>query len=335
MKWQHVLGITLLHFPFTLLSQEIIVNQSVIQSVFVDPGYSFSGSLSPILDHRPDAELAHQYLITDYGQLGAGLKLKAGKRVDITLAGQSRSIKATDRYLISFMDPLEFEVPFDQLTGYLSVGYAFKPHWRVFAGASLLSATKPVMVWQELPLGGEFVAVPKPYKDWLLTGGLALEFERIQIRASAGEAKYQGSPAYQADLQVAGFPFTGMNTRIEGNVTWLADSLDPDGRWIAGMEIEQKLFKSLWAEVGFRYGHMQNYYERNGYSVFNLYDPARSQLRLGLIINELSKNLGLSITYEYTTRMAAWDLYDYGEFKATENMEYNYHSLTAGITWRF
>ena len=335
MKWQHVLGITLLHFPLTLLSQEVIVNQSVIHSVFIEPGYRFSGSLSPILDHRPDAELAHQYLITDYGYFGAGLKLKAGKGVDITLAGQSHSIKATDRYLISFMDPLEYEVPFDQLSGYLFVGYTFKQHWRIFAGASLLSAIKPVMVWQELPLGGEFVAVPTPYKDWLLTGGLALEFDRIHIQASAGGAKYQSSPAYQADLQVAGFPFASMNTRIEGNVTWLADSLDPNGRWIAGMEIGQKLLKNLWAEAGFRYGYMQNYYESYGHSVYNLYDPARSKLKLGLIIKELTKNLGLSITYEYSSRISAWDLYEYGEIKSREAMDYKYHSLTAGITWRF
>jgi hypothetical protein len=334
MTRQYLLVITLLLLPRVLLSQGFIGNQPLFSSVFFEPGYR-SPKLDLILTQRPGAELAHQYLITSYAYLGAGLKITPGTGLEITLAGQLNSFKAIDRFLISNMDPLEYDVPFDQFSAYLSARYLFRKHWRFFGAAHLLSAVRPIMVWQELPLGGEFIAVPDPYHDWLAAGGLEMVSERLQLLVSGSYAKFNSAPAVQADLGLTLFPFANLNTRIEGRIILLADTLSPQGRFVGRIGLAQKLIGNLWAEAGGAYGMMQNYHENDGFDVSNIYDPETINVRFSLIYKEITRNLSLSVRYAYSKRWASWYLYQYGEYLSKESAEYSCNSLTAGITWRF
>jgi hypothetical protein len=191
------------------------------------------------------------------------------------------------------------------------------------------------MVWQELPLGGEFIAVPDPYHDWLAAGGLEMVSERLQLLVSGSYAKFNSAPAVQADLGLTLFPFANLNTRIEGRIILLADTLSPQGRFVGRIGLAQKLIGNLWAEAGGAYGMMQNYHENDGFDVSNIYDPETSNVRFSLIYKEITRNLSLSVRYAYSKRWASWYLYQYGEYLSRESAEYSCNSLTAGITWRF
>ena len=335
MKWQLAFGITLLFFPLQALPQDQGSKLPLIQSIFIEPGYRFAGGNGTLSDYRPDAEMSHQYRITDYSFLSVGMILNPVKRLAITLAGDLSGFKATDQYLFSYIAPLNYDVPFDQLAFYVSAAYQFNPGWKLSLAGHVLSGVQPLMVWQEQALGGEYVAAPNPYRDWLIHGAVLKQAGRLEAELSGGFAQFRSKPAGQAGLRLRADLSGNQTTLIEGSVIWVADTLNPKGRFVFTAGAEQRVIGKMWVRAGYSAGVMQNMTENSGRTVYNLFDPVKQKGDLTLTVKDLTKNLDLSLTYEWSQRTASWYLYQYGEFTGTENKNYSFHSLTGGITWRF
>jgi hypothetical protein len=329
------LGITLLLFPATLMSQDTPVKSRLISSISIEPGYRFTGSNNNPLNFRPNAEMAHQYRITDYSYLSVGMKLNPLKRLSVILAGNLSGFKATDQYLFSYIEPLNYDVPFDQLAFYLSAAYQFSHGWELSLAGHALSGMQPLMVWQEQVLGGEYVAAPKPYRDWLIHGAVLKQTGRLEAELSGGFAHFRSKPAGQAGLRLRADLTGHQATYLEGSAIWVADTLNPKGRFVFTSGAGQKLFGSLWVQAGYSFGVLQNMTENLGRTVYNLFDPVKQKADISLLLKELTKNLDVSLTYEWSQRSATWYVYHSGVYDGMINKNYSFHSLTGGITWRF
>jgi len=220
-------GITLLIFPEQAWPQDSVSKPPLIHSVCIQPGYRFAGNNGSLTGFRPEAEMSHHYRITDYGYLSACINLVPARKMTVTLAAQVSSFKATEQYLFGFVEPMNFEVSFDQLAFYLSADYLFSHGWKFLMAGQLLSGVQPLMVWQEQPLGGEFVAAPNPYRDWLFYGAASKRAGRLNLEVSGGYAKFRAKPAGQAGLRLQADLSRNGITLVEGSATWVADTLDP------------------------------------------------------------------------------------------------------------
>lgn len=335
MKWQLAFGITLLFFPLQVLPQDQGSKLPLIQSICIEPGYRFAGGNETLSDYRPDAEMSHQYRITDYSFLSVGMILNPVKRLTITLAGDLSGFKATDQYFFGYIAPLNYDVPFDQLAFYVSAAYQFKPGWELSLAGHVLSGVQPLMVWQEQALGGEYVAAPNPYRDWLIHGAVLKQAGRLEAELSGGFAQFRSKPAGQAGLRLRVDLTGNQATCIEGSAIWVADTLNPKGRFVFTAGAEQRLSRILRAQAGYSFGVLQNMTENSGRMVYNLFDPVRQKANITLIFKELTKNLDVSLTYEWSQRSAAWHVYQTGVYDGLFYQYYSFHSLTGGITWRF
>ncbi len=328
-------GITLLIFPEQAWPQDSVSKPPLIHSVCIQPGYRFAGNNGSLTGFRPEAEMSHHYRITDYGYLSACINLVPARKMTVTLAAQVSSFKATEQYLFGFVEPMNFEVSFDQLAFYLSADYLFSHGWKFLMAGQLLSGVQPLMVWQEQPLGGEFVAAPNPYRDWLFYGAASKRAGRLNLEVSGGYAKFRAKPAGQAGLRLQADLSRNGITLVEGSATWVADTLDPKGRLVFLAGAEQKLFGPIRMGIYFSEGLMQNMSVNSGLTVYNLFDPVRRRAGITLSTSKLTRNLDLSLTYEWSQRTANWYLYQSGDFTGTAKKDYSFHSLTGGIFWKF
>lgn len=335
MKWQLACGITLLLFPLQVLSQDQRYSTPLIQSVIIEPGYRFAGSRETLSDFHPDADMSHHYRITDYSYLFVGMNIKPTDRLSITLAGNLSGFKATDQYLFSYIAPLKYDVPFDQLAFYVSTAYQFNSGWELSLAGHVLSGVQPLMVWKEQALGGEYVAAPNPYRDWLIHGAVLKQAGRLQAELSGGFASFRSEPAGQAGLRLRADLTGNQATCLEASAVWVADTLNPTGRFVFSAGAVQRLSRILRAQAGYSFGVIQNMTEDRGRSVYNIFDPVKQKANFTLIFKELTRNLDVSVTYEWSQRSAAWQVYQYGTYDGKVNQYYSFHSLTGGITWRF
>lgn len=335
MKPVLLFGITLLLFPAAVLSQDPPARSRLITSVFIEPGYRFAGDKGSLIDYRPNAEMSHQYRITEYSYLSVGMVLNPVKRLTLTLAGDVAGFKATDLYLFQYMDPLDYDVPFDQLGFYASAAYRMNRGWELSLSGHLLSGVQPLMVWQEQDLGGEYMATPNPYRDWLIHGSVIKQAGRLEAELSGGFAQFRSKPAGQAGLRLRADVTGNQATRVEASAVWVADTLNPKGRFVLSAGIGQRLSRILRAQAGYSFGLLQNMTENSGRRVYNLFDPVRQKADIALVFEKVTKNLDITLTYEWSQRSAAWHIYQTGVYEGLFYENYSFHSLTGGITWRF
>ncbi len=328
-------GITLLLFPLQAHSQDQRYSTPLIQSVFIEPGYRFAGSRETLSDFHPEADMSHHYRITDYSYLFVGMNIKPTDRLFITLGANLSGFKATDQYLFSYIAPLEYDVPFDQLAFYVSTAYESNSGWELSLSGHVLSGVQPLMVWQEQALGGEYVAAPNPYRDWLIHGAVLKQAGRLQAELSGGFATFRSKPSGQAGLRIRADLMGNQATCLVASAVIVADTLSPTGRFVFYAGAEQRLSSIMRAQAGYTFGVIQNMTEDRGRSVYNLFDPVKQKANFILIFKELTKNLDVSVNYEWSLRTGAWQVYQYGIYDHTVNQNYSFHSLTGGITWRF
>lgn len=87
--------------------------------------------------------------------------------------------------------------------------------------------------------------------------------------------------------------------------------------------IGYKLLKNTWAETSGTFGDMNNYNDADGLYIYNAIDPTK--LRLGeTIFQPIGKHLQLQLNYTYEQKQ-----------DDTHSLNYNQHSITAGLLWKF
>ncbi len=95
------------------------------------------------------------------------------------------------------------------------------------------------------------------------------------------------------------------------------------GQIIYNQALGFKLFKNLWSETSATFGNLDNYNEADGLYVYNLIDATK--LKLGETAFYLfNKHAQLQVNYTFEKKQDEY-----------HHLNYNQHSVTAGILWKF
>lgn len=332
-KWATA-GITLF-FPLFAIAQTIHGGRTFVKSVFVEPGYQFTTGLNQMAERRPEADYSRQYLITQNSFFRAGIRIQPFDNLDLQLAGRVRGIKAIDRYTSGLLEPIDNEVPYEEFSGNLSAAYRLGKTLELFGAASLLSAVRPRMEWQELPIGGEFVAVPDPYRDWMGLLGVKGTWKAAGFNLFAGTGTLQGEQVHQAEGSVTWYPLNNDKAFVSAILRWVSDTLNPTGRLNEGVQAGFRWSDQFETKTGCMIGRQPIQWEYWNGSVENLPDPAILKIWTEINFGKITRNMELSFRYQYTMAEATWDLYQYGELMKTETMRHAAHGAWAVLTWNF
>jgi hypothetical protein len=335
MKWHSLAGIALLLFPLELWSGNNYIKEPLIRSAKVYPSYHFTGQTNPIRSFQPEAEMSSRYFISDYGRVGIALELKPAPRLQVFISGDLTSVTANETFYFNYLEPMNYEVPFEEFSGSASIAAQLSEHWSLNAGGSLLSAVQPRMVWVEMNLGGEYVPEARPYHDGLAYLGTAATWEHAAIEANAGAGRFHGAWAYQGNLSGAWIPFSSGSTRVGGRISYLADSLSRSGRFLWGADLDQLVAGKLRAQASCAFGWMQNYWDESTGQIMNMYDPITSRYYLGISVPDLTNHLSLSAGYTLARCVSSWSLYEYGSFTGSENKTYSANQIRVSLVWKF
>lgn len=104
-------------------------------------------------------------------------------------------------------------------------------------------------------------------------------------------------------------------------------------RFVVNQSLGFKVLPKLWTESFFAYGDMRNFNEKNAFVVYNSADAI--QMKWGLaIISPLSKNIELSLRYQYANLEASY-YYQQSSGTTTITTKYINQTLIGGIKWNF
>ncbi len=308
----------------------------IIRNVYLEPGYMLNGEAADLKAYRPEAVLAHHYMVPTYSYVGVGLNLEPQKRLNLTMAANLLSFFAYQQFIIANNEPFEFDVPFDQRALYLAGNYYLGKGFSLTLAGQMLTATYPLMEWQGTNTGGSYVEKGHFYRDLAFNGSLIKRFPFVTFALRADVNRFRDSTCTQAGADLTFYPAGNTDTYIRGEGTWVMKKQDKSGRLVAQGIIGRKIFKSVWMEGYYSYGLIRNYSEKSAYIVYNNFDPIKSRAGINLLVNGITRNLDLAIRYQWSKRTTSWQFYDSsGDFDQDFELKYPMHSIIGGLTWRF
>jgi hypothetical protein len=307
----------------------------LITSAFIEPGYMVNSKAAEFKAYRPDAELAHVYLVPAYWYFSAGVNLEAGKRFSATVATNIISFTAIQQFLIQNLPALVFDVPFDQKAVYLAGSYYPGKGFHLALAGQVLSYTLPLYRWIPGDLGGQYVQDAFAYSDLALNASVVKRFPYVTVDIAADANRFKNQWVKQAGAELTIYPAGNVNTYLQMGGTWLSDSLNPAGRIVAHATAGRKLFRSVWIEGNYYYGDIRNFSEHNASVVYNNYDMIRKRMGINLLAYQVLPHLDLSLRYQYTLRSATWQFYQNSEYISDLQQPYPVHSFIGGLTWLF
>lgn len=307
----------------------------LITSAFIEPGYMVNSNAGELKAFRPDAQMAHVYLVPAYWYLSAGISLESGKRFSATLSTNILSYAAIQQFVIKNQEPVVFDVPFDQRAVYLSGNYYIGKGFHVLLAGQVMSYTLPLYNWISGNSGSQYVLDASTWRDLAFNASVIKKFPYVTVGLSADANRFKNHWYKQAVAEFTLYPAGNMNLWLRLGGTWVSDSLDTAGRIIAHANIGRKLFRTLWIEGDYYYGEIRNYSEGNAYVVFNNFDMIRKRMGINLIAYGVLPHLDLSVRYQYTLRSATWQIFKNSEYLRDLEQDYPVNSFIAGLTWRF
>ncbi|TSA37395.1 MAG: hypothetical protein D4R64_05740 [Porphyromonadaceae bacterium] len=307
----------------------------LITSAFIETGYMLNSKADSLKAFRPDAELAHVYLVPAYWYLSAGVNLEAGKRFSATVATNILSFTAIQQFLIQNQAAQVYNVPYDQRAVYLAGSYYLGKGFHLSLAGQVMSYTLPLYSWVAVDTSGEFVQDVYSYRDLAFNASVVKRFPYVTIGLETDINRFKNQWHKQAGAELTMYTAGNVNTYLQMGGTWLSDSLNPAGRIIAHATAGRKLFRLVWIEGVYYYGDIRNFSESNAYVVYNNYDMIRKRMGINLLAYQVLPHLDLSLRYQYTLRSASWQIYQNSEYLEDFNKDYPVHSFIGGLTWRF
>jgi hypothetical protein len=307
----------------------------LITGIFIEPGYLVNPKATELQDFRPDAELAHTYLIPSYWYVAAGASLEAGKRFSATLAANIMSFKATQQFQPRNLDPVVFEVPYEQRSIYLAGSYYFGRGFYAGLAGQMMTYTLPLYRWVAGQTGGEYILGAGDWRDLALNASVTKRFPYVTAALSADAVRIKGNWYRQAGAGLTLYPTGSINTYLGATGTWQADSLKRPGKLVTHAFAGRKLFRNMWLEGDYYFGEIRNFSESNAYVVYNNYDIIRKRMGLSLLAYRVRPHLDLAFRYQHTVRTATWQIYKNSQYIRDQQKEYPVNSFIVGITWRF
>lgn len=312
-----------------------IPKRKPVTGFFIEPGYIFNPADDSLAAYRPEAEFAHHYAVPSYLYVGAGLTFEAGRRFSATLAASTISFRAYQQFIIANNEPFQFDVSFNQQSLYMAGGYYLGKGFTAELAGQILMATYPLYSWKGSSSGGSYEETGYFYRDYALHAALIKRFPYVKISAGIDANRFKEIRYLQAGTDATVYP-TGSNTvYLQAGGTWVMDSLNRAGHFVVDSKAGLKLFKTVWLEGYYSFGEVRYYSEKSAYVVYNNFDPIHQKAGLNLLFVNLFSHLDLALRYQWSERMATWQLYRGVSYLSDYSKGYSMHSIIGGLTWRF
>ena len=317
------------------------VGNTRLKSFFVEGGYMFTPMADEILSTDPEALISHHYFIRDYLYASAGLVVESGRRFGAIAATQTLQYQAVQKFLVQSLNPFEFELPFRQNSGYLSLYYYLGKGFTAQVSGQVLAAAYELKEFVETQTGGGYETTVDGYNDLALHAGLSAHFPYVTLTLGGDFNRFRGVPYIQGAGQITWFPLGSTALYLQSDLSAYQPVADTTSKpekvfqLLAGFRLSDR----IWMEGYATFGEMKNWSEKQAYVVYNNLDPIQSRMGLNLLFYNLFGRFDFSVWYIRTERITSWQLYDVinneVEFTGEKDFTYPHQSIIGGITWRF
>ena len=290
-----------------------------------------------LMAYNPGGGRVHNYQVSGYSFGALGISAKAGNCLTLTFGLQRLNFSIREQYQLPLLDPFTFDVSFAENSLYSGAQWYLKHGFTFLGGVRLLSGQYTWHDYQANPAGGTFPERSGRYRDLTLHAGLSKRLPFFNLGLSADVNRFKGNIYYQAGANLTVYPKGNLNLYLTGELsrTGIDSAWVSDGAYIWKTIMGFKIAPKIWLEAGFTSGYLQNWSENQAYIVYNNFDPILKRIGLNLISVDLFKNLDFSIRYNWTRRLASWEIIDDTGAAHIAGQLYPFHSLILGGTWRF
>ncbi|MBC8052787.1 MAG: hypothetical protein H7Y13_06955 [Sphingobacteriaceae bacterium] len=192
-----------------------------------------------------------------------------------------------------------------QFEYYGKLSYALSARWSAWAGYHYLNTN--------------FLA--QRYHSNIGLGGLKISGNYLDVQADASIGNLTGLITHQYNAMLTYFPLGNLNLYGITRISLHSDSVATETiiSQVAGF----KLSKKIWFEASGSFGRLNNFLEVDGLYVYNSIDPSTSKLGTSLLY-QLGRRSLLQLNYTQEKKQ-----------NITQNTNFNQHSLTTSISWKF
>ncbi len=290
-----------------------------------------------LMAYNPGGGRVHNYQVSGYTFGSLGITAKAGNCLALTFGLQRLNFSIGEQYQLPLLDPFTFDVSFAENSFYSGAQWYLKHGFTFLGGVRLLSGQYTWHDYQANPGGGTFTEKSGRYRDLALHAGLSKRLPYFNLGLSADANRFKGNIYYQAGANLTVYPKGNLNLYFTGELsrTGIDSAWVSDGAYIWKTIMGLKIAPKIWLEANFTSGYLQNWSENQAYIVYNNFDPILKRMGLNLISVNLLRNLDLSFRYNWTRRLASWEIIDDTGAAHIAGQQYSFHSLILGGTWRF
>jgi hypothetical protein len=151
--------------------------------------------------------------------------------------------------------------------------------------------------------------------------GLRYSGARFALQGDVNMGSLIGKHINQYNAAIMLYPMGNLNFYTVSRGSYVDQS--GTGTVVFNQTIGYRLLKNTWAETSGTFGDMNNYIDADGLYIYNAIDPTK--LRVGqTIFQPIGKHLQVQLNYTYEQKQ-----------DDAHNSNYNQHSITAGLLWKF
>jgi hypothetical protein len=142
---------------------------------------------------------------------------------------------------------------------------------------------------------------------------------------------------YQYGFNILAYPFGNHN--FYSNTRLLGHSFNGKHHFVFEQDVGFKASKTLWFDLYFTFGPVRNYFQRNGYIIYNTGDLIR--LISGAKINwYISQKVSLALDYKMLWRERTYTYYQYNSqvqniAPVNESYQFFTHLILTSVSWNF
>ncbi len=306
-------------------------------TLFTEGGFMMAPEADSLMAYNPGGARNHNYQVSGYSFGSLGLTGKTGNNLTLTLGFQRLNFTIQEQYQLPSLDPFVFDVSFAENSFYSGARWNLKSGFTLLGGFRHLAGNYTWHEYNASQGGGEFTEKNGRYRDLAFHTSINKRLPFLNLGLSADLNRFKGNLFYQTGAGITLYPQGNLNLYLTGEIsrtgidsTWISS-----GTYIWKGILGIKVAPKVWVEATYTKGLIQNWSESQAYIVYNNFDPALQRFGINLLSVNLLKNLDISLRYNWTERLASWEVIEGNGSKLIDSQVYSFHSIILGGTWRF
>ena len=323
-----------------------------IENIYSEFSYSYNSDLSSLKFNSATAikqNTSSQNILKNnlYSHLGS--KVSLSKKASVYLGYSFLNIKNYQEYSREFklfeQPPQYNQWNFDNTTQqheiYFNLNFLITKGLSITAAFHFLSikAESYNMQWDTQTQKDVFTPEETTQDDWVTSLALNKNIGKFDLGLHASYSKLSSDNQYTGGTTLAFYPLGNLNFYSISDVTILKQKEESDKNYlIFSQKIGLKLFKYLWSEALVSFGDRKNYNQDNAFVVYNDLNTIKNQFGIDFIFP--FTKFEFSLRYKYSQEeMSAYHTPltppEENSITTSTTENFNKHSITGGIKWKF